>query len=58
MDADPSDHFTTIPHDPLLMRVTRRFADGTVPSVLEQWLTTSAFERAVEDETFDAIGIA
>ena len=46
VDADLSDYFTTIPHGPLLRCVTRRVADGTVLSVLKQWLTAPVCERA------------
>ncbi|MGH8338008.1 MAG: reverse transcriptase domain-containing protein, partial [Gammaproteobacteria bacterium] len=46
VDADLSDYFTTIPHGPLLKCVTRRVADGTVLSVLKQWLTAPVCERA------------
>jgi len=46
VDADLSDYFTTIPHGPLMRCVTRRVADGTVLSVLKQWLTAPVCERA------------
>jgi group II intron reverse transcriptase/maturase len=46
VDADLSDYFSTIPHGPLLRCVTRRVADGTVLSVLKQWLTAPVCERA------------
>jgi RNA-directed DNA polymerase len=45
VDADLSDYFTTIPHGPLIRCVTRRVADGTVLSVLKQWLTAPVWER-------------
>lgn len=45
VDADLSDYFTTIPHGPLMRCVTRRVADGTVLSVLKQWLTAPVCER-------------
>ena len=45
VDADLSDYFTSIPHGPLLKCVTRRVADGTVLSVLKQWLTAPVCER-------------
>jgi RNA-directed DNA polymerase len=45
VDADLSDYFTTIPHGPLMRCVTRRVADGTVLSVLKQWLTAPVWER-------------
>lgn len=45
VDADLSDYFTTIPHGPLLRCVARRIADGTVLSVLKQWLTAPVCER-------------
>jgi group II intron reverse transcriptase/maturase len=45
VDADLSDYFTTIPHGPLMKCVTRRVADGTVLSVLKQWLTAPVCER-------------
>ena len=45
VDADLSDYFTTIPHGPLMKCVTRRVVDGTVLSVLKQWLTTPVCER-------------
>lgn len=45
VDADLSDYFTTIPHGPLMKCVTRRVADGTVLSVLKQWLTAAVCER-------------
>ena len=45
MDADVSDYFTTIPHGPLLRRVTRRVTDGQILSTLKRWLTVPAWER-------------
>ena len=45
VDADLSDYFTTIPHGPLMRCVTRRVADGTVLSVLKEWLTAPVCER-------------
>jgi RNA-directed DNA polymerase len=46
VDADLSDYFTTIPHGPLMRCVSRRVADGHVLSVIKQWLTAAACERA------------
>jgi retron-type reverse transcriptase len=46
VDGDLSDYFTTIPHGPLMKCVARRVADGTVLSVLKQWLTVPVCERA------------
>jgi group II intron reverse transcriptase/maturase len=46
VDGDLSDYFTTIPHGPLMKCVARRVADGTVLSVIKQWLTASVCERA------------
>lgn len=45
VDGDLSDYFTTIPHGPLTKCVARRVADGTVLSVLKQWLTAAVCER-------------
>lgn len=45
VDADLSDYFTTIPHSPLLRCVIRRVADGSVLSVIKQWLTGAVWER-------------
>ena len=45
VDADLSDYFTTIPHGPLMKCVIRRVSDGTVLSVLKQWLTAPVCER-------------
>jgi RNA-directed DNA polymerase len=46
VDADLSDYFTTIPHGPLMRCVTRRVADGTLLSVVKQWVTAAVCERA------------
>lgn len=46
VDADLSDYFTTIPHGALMKCVTRRVSDGTVLSVLKQWLTAPVCERS------------
>jgi RNA-directed DNA polymerase len=45
VDADLSDYFTTIPHGPLMKCVIRRVSDGTVLSVIKQWLTAPVCER-------------
>jgi RNA-directed DNA polymerase len=45
VDADLSDYFTTIPHGPLMKCVARRVADGTMLSLLKEWLTTPVCER-------------
>ncbi len=45
VDADLSDYFSTIPHGALMRCVSRRVADGTVLSVLKQWLTAPVCER-------------
>lgn len=46
VDADLSDYFTTIPHGPLMKCVARRVTDGTVLSVLKQWLMIPVCERS------------
>jgi RNA-directed DNA polymerase len=45
VDADLSDYFSTIPHGPLMRRVSRRVTDGTVPAVIKGWLTAPVCER-------------
>jgi RNA-directed DNA polymerase len=45
VDADLSDYFTTIPHGPLMKCVARRVADGTMLSLLKEWLTAPVCER-------------
>ena len=45
VDADLSDYFTSIPHGPLMRCVSRRVADGTLLSVIKNWLTAPVVER-------------
>lgn len=45
VDADLSDYFNTIPHGELMRCVSRRVADGTVLSVIRQWLKVPVVER-------------
>lgn len=45
VDTDLSDYFTSIPHGPLMRCVARRVADGTVLSVIKQWLTAPVSEQ-------------
>ncbi len=45
VDADLSDYFNTIPHGDLMRCVARRIADGTVLSVIRQWLDAPVLER-------------
>ena len=45
VDGDLSDYFNTIPHGDLMCCVSRRIADGTVLSVILQWLNVAVVER-------------
>jgi RNA-directed DNA polymerase len=45
VDADLSDYFSSIPHGPLMRCVSRRVADGTLLSVIKDWLTAPVIER-------------
>ena len=45
VDADLSDYFNTIPHGDLMRCVARRIADGTVLSVIREWLNAPVVER-------------
>ena len=45
VDGDLSDYFNTIPHGDLMCCVSRRIADGTVLSVIRQWLNVAVVER-------------
>ena len=38
IDADLSKYFDTIPHDKLLKTVSQRIVDGSLLSLLKQWL--------------------
>jgi group II intron reverse transcriptase/maturase len=44
VDADLRDYFNTIPHGALLKSLSRRIADGSVMSVIKQWLETPVEE--------------
>lgn len=46
VDADLSDYFNTIPHGHLMRCVARRVADGTILTMLRQWLDAPVVERA------------
>ena len=45
VDADLSDYFNTIAHGDLMRCVSRRISDGTVLSVIRQWLNCPLVER-------------
>lgn len=45
VDADLSDYFNTIPHGALMHCVSRRIADGTLLSVIRQWLKVAVIEH-------------
>jgi len=45
VDADLSDYFNTIPHGDLMRCVSRRISDGTVLSIIRQWLNCPVVER-------------
>lgn len=45
VDADLSDYFNTIPHGALMRCVARRISDGTVLSIIRQWLDAPVLER-------------
>ena len=48
VDADLSDYFNTIPHGHLMRCVARRVADGTILTMLRQWLDAPVVERAAD----------
>ena len=50
VDADLSDYFNTIPHGDLMRCVARRIADGTVLSVIREWLNAPVVERSAQGE--------
>ncbi len=50
IDADLSDYFNTIPHGDLMRCVARRIADGTVLTVIRDWLNTPVVERSPQGE--------
>jgi RNA-directed DNA polymerase len=50
VDADLSDYFNTIPHGDLMRCVSRRIVDGTVLSVIRQWLNVAVVERTDRGE--------
>ncbi|QXP85284.1 group II intron reverse transcriptase/maturase [Methylococcus sp. Mc7] len=50
VDADLSDYFNTIPHGELMRCISRRIADGTVLSVIRQWLKVPVVERCEGSE--------
>ncbi|MBL8299619.1 MAG: group II intron reverse transcriptase/maturase [Rhodanobacteraceae bacterium] len=54
VDADLSDYFNTIPHGDLMRCVARRISDGTVLSVIRQWLDTSVLERTPQGDRYSA----
>ncbi len=45
VDGDLADYFNTIPHGDLMRCVSRRITDGTVLSVIRQWLNAAVVER-------------
>jgi group II intron reverse transcriptase/maturase len=45
VDGDLSDYFNTIPHGELMRCISRRITDGTVLSVIRQWLNVAVVER-------------
>jgi len=50
VDADLSDYFNTIPHGDLMRCVARRIADGSVLSVIRDWLNAPVIERTSNGE--------
>jgi len=50
VDADLSDYFNTIPHGDLMRCVARRIADGSVLSVIRDWLNAAVIERTSNGE--------
>ncbi len=50
VDADLSDYFNTIPHGDLMRCGARRIADGTVLSVIREWLNAPVVERSAQGE--------
>jgi group II intron reverse transcriptase/maturase len=50
VDGDLSDYFNTIPHGDLMRCVSRRIADGTMLSVLREWLKVPVVERCGSSE--------
>lgn len=45
VDGDLSNYFNTIPHGELMRCVSRRISDGTLLSVIRQWLKVAVIER-------------
>jgi RNA-directed DNA polymerase len=50
VDGDLSDYFNTIPHGDLMRCISRRITDGTVLSVIRQWLNAAVIERRESGE--------
>lgn len=50
VDGDLSDYFNTIPHGDLMRCVSRRIADGTMLSVIREWLKVPVVERCGSSE--------
>ncbi len=53
VDADIKRYFDTIPHEPLLMRIAERIADGRVMEILRQMLERGVLENGtwIDSET-------
>lgn len=45
LDADIASFFDSIPHDPLMKRVERRIADGSILSLLRRWLRAGVLQE-------------
>ena len=45
VDADLRDYFTSIPHSPLMLCLSRRIADGRMLKTIKRWLTAAVVER-------------
>jgi RNA-directed DNA polymerase len=45
VDADLRDYFTSIPHSPLMLCLSRRIADGRMLRVIKGWLTAPVVEH-------------
>lgn len=54
VDADLSDYFSTIPHGDLMRCVARRVADGTMLSMIRQWLDAPVLERTPQGDRCSA----
>ncbi|MEK3988420.1 group II intron reverse transcriptase/maturase [Robertmurraya sp. FSL R5-0851] len=53
VDADLQSYFDTIPHDKLIQRIRKRITDGSILSLIRQFLTAGVMEEQVYQETLE-----